>query len=175
MRKLSTPFMRALRDGFLTGIVNLVQEDKDLDLHIRENFLNVYYKGNSMLRLAERRSSRYKVDIHPKFLQGIEIPDLVDEDTTTAFLSKVPSGSTPRNAFPTTCVLCDLCYNRGNTSSENQKIGSCGLQGSPHQGWGFEEAGTNRPKGWQRRAWNPIPRGTARAVARQWPRGPRAA
>ena len=57
MRQLPATFMHALTDGFLRGITRLVRIDHDLDLEIRDNYLNIYYKGNSLLRLAEKNSN----------------------------------------------------------------------------------------------------------------------
>jgi hypothetical protein len=91
MRRLSDTFMAALQHGFLAGITRRVVEDRDLDLEIRDNYLNLYFKGNSLLQLEEMRGgARYRVTIHPKFLNGLLIPDFVDEDTTRAFLDRIP-------------------------------------------------------------------------------------
>jgi hypothetical protein len=90
MRKLSANFMQALKNGFLSGITQTVIEDKSLDLHIRDNYLNVYYKGNSLVKLTAATPERYKVDIHPKFLGDMQVPDLVDQETTDTFLHKIP-------------------------------------------------------------------------------------
>ena len=71
MRKLSEDFFENLRSGFLSGITESVKSDSDLNLEIRDAYINVYYKGNSLLKLAEVNASKYKVDIHQKFLEGI--------------------------------------------------------------------------------------------------------
>ena len=91
MRKLSTTFMYSLKDGFLKCITQKVKEDPDLNLEIRDNYINIYYKGNSLLKLTEINPSRYRVEIHEKFLKGLDIPsDLVDEGTTAKFVSNIP-------------------------------------------------------------------------------------
>jgi hypothetical protein len=92
MRKLSNPYLQNLQTGFLAALAQRVQEDKDLDLQIRDNYLNIYYKGNSLLRLDQLDSDRYRIDIHPKFQEGLDIPAyLVDELTTASFLRSVPA------------------------------------------------------------------------------------
>ena len=68
MRKLSDSFMEALSSGFISGIRRIVIDDKDLDFQIRNNYINIYYKGNSLLKLTEVSPKKYKVDIHPKFI-----------------------------------------------------------------------------------------------------------
>jgi hypothetical protein len=83
--------MSNLKDGFLSGITQAVVADKDLDLHIRDNYLNVYYKGNSLLKLSESNEYRYIADIHPKFLGGMSIPDLTDQGSTDEFIKKIPA------------------------------------------------------------------------------------
>ena len=89
MRKLSEDFMANLKHGFLSGIVQRVIEDKDLDLQIRDNYLNIYYKGNSLLKLTEANHQRYRVDIHQKFLDGSAVPDLTSQETVAGFLSRI--------------------------------------------------------------------------------------
>jgi hypothetical protein len=83
--------MSNLKDGFLSGITKVVLNDKDLDLHIRDNYLNVYYKGNSLLRLVESNENRYIVDLHLKFLEGITVSDLTDHGSTDQFIQKIPA------------------------------------------------------------------------------------
>ena len=43
-------------------------DDKDTFLAIRENYVNVYYRGNSLLKLKELDSNNHKGEIHRKFL-----------------------------------------------------------------------------------------------------------
>ena len=91
MRQLSPDFMHALTKGFLAPITRLVREDMDLDLHIRDNYLNAYYKGSSLLKLSEVGThGLYRSEIHPKYLAGMTVPDLIDDSTTAAFVEAVP-------------------------------------------------------------------------------------
>jgi hypothetical protein len=90
MRKLSDEFMCKLKHGFLSGIVQRVKDDKDLDLQIRDNYLNLYYKGNSLLKLSEASHNHYRVDIHQKFLGGSPVPDLTCQETVAFFLGRIP-------------------------------------------------------------------------------------
>ena len=90
MRKLSDSFVANLRDGFLAGIIQRVIEDRDLDLQIRENYLNIYYKGNSLLKLSEMSHEHYKVAIHEKFFGELAVPDLVNGETVAEFLGRIP-------------------------------------------------------------------------------------
>ena len=55
MRKLSDRFLQDLKSGFLSGLMARVHQDRDLDLEIRQDYLNIYYKGNSLLKLDQVR------------------------------------------------------------------------------------------------------------------------
>lgn len=91
MRILSEAFLTALKSGFLAGLTRLVTSDPDLSLEIRNGYINIYFKGNSLLKLAETGSAGYKTEIHPKFIADLDLPSrLVDEATTARFLRQVP-------------------------------------------------------------------------------------
>jgi hypothetical protein len=89
MRKLSPVFMRDLSKGFLNPLLNKVCLDVDLDMQIRENYINIYFKGNSLLKLDERQGS-YKLYIDRKFIDELVIPKIVDENTLKLFLDNIP-------------------------------------------------------------------------------------
>ncbi|HXK58866.1 MAG TPA: hypothetical protein PLP42_03135 [Acidobacteriota bacterium] len=63
-----------------------------MNLEIRDGYLNIYFKGNSLLKLNEVcPSSKYKVEVHPVFSKGLNLPPyLVDVCTTDAFLGNIP-------------------------------------------------------------------------------------
>ncbi len=84
--------MAALTGGFLAGITRLVVKDKDLDLQIRADSINIYYKGSSLLRLAQKSEAVYQAHIHAKFLEGCQVPDtLTDAASADRFLAAVPA------------------------------------------------------------------------------------
>ena len=90
MRGLSDRFMNSLKTGHLSALTRKVIQDPDLDLQIRHNYLNIYYKGNSLLKLSETRQQQYKAYIHPKFLGDQPISALDDEASVESFLSRIP-------------------------------------------------------------------------------------
>ena len=90
MRRLSDTFCDCLRDGFLSGITENVNADPDLALEIRENYINLYYKGNALLKLTENKTLHYRSEIHPKYLAGVQIPKEFTPDTVDDFLSAIP-------------------------------------------------------------------------------------
>jgi len=92
MHRLSDGFMDCLKFGFLTGILAAVKGDHDLNLEIRDDYVNIYFKGNSLLKLTELcPSTRYKVEVHPAFSKGLILPaQLTDAHTTAEFLGRIP-------------------------------------------------------------------------------------
>jgi hypothetical protein len=91
MRKLSSTFLNCLKSGFLSEITAYVRRDHDLNLEIRDAYINIYYKGNSLLRLAKTGSLlHYKADIHKKFLEGLIIPLDFTENTVPQFIRNIP-------------------------------------------------------------------------------------
>jgi hypothetical protein len=89
MRKLSDPFMAALKSGVLADLRKQVLLDKDLDLQIRDGYLNIYYKGNSLLRLTETATG-YLVNMDAKFRGTLVVPPALNVDTISSFLKMIP-------------------------------------------------------------------------------------
>jgi hypothetical protein len=91
MRRLSPTFLDCLKSGFLSEVTERVRRDHDLNLEIRSSYINVYYKGNSLLKLTETGViPRYKTFVERRFLEGIQIPPVLTESTTPAFVSAIP-------------------------------------------------------------------------------------
>lgn len=90
MRKLSEKFFNNLKVGFLSGITESVKGDPDLNLEVRDHYINVYYKGNSLLKLTETPPFRYKAKIDDKFLEGLNLPLEFTESTVSQFLNAIP-------------------------------------------------------------------------------------
>lgn len=67
-----------------------VRDDYDLDMEIRENYINLYYKGNSLLKLAEVKGAHYRGEIHKKFLAGVDTPGFEDAPSVDRFLKDIP-------------------------------------------------------------------------------------
>lgn len=51
-RGLSDNFMAALTGGVLTPLLDRVKADRTLCLEIREDYLNIYYRGGSLMRIS---------------------------------------------------------------------------------------------------------------------------
>jgi hypothetical protein len=82
--------MECLQYGFLTGLTKGAAQDKDLNLEIRDNYLNIYFKGSSLLRLEERRPGVYQPYVDAKYLDDMTLADFVDAHSVGDFLDKIP-------------------------------------------------------------------------------------
>jgi len=71
MRGLDEVFLADLQreDGILHPILESVHRDRDLVLEIRWNYINLYFKGHSLLKLSrpKRWIEGYKVEIDEAF------------------------------------------------------------------------------------------------------------
>ncbi|MDK2820843.1 MAG: hypothetical protein PWP31_808 [Clostridia bacterium] len=87
MRGLSDKFYECFKEGYLNALIQRVRKDKDLDFQIREDSINIYYKGNSLLKLDADK----KVTIAKKFTLGLDIPLYLDcEAATESFIKAIP-------------------------------------------------------------------------------------
>jgi hypothetical protein len=91
MREISKTFLNCLKTGFLAEITERVKSDRDLSLDIRDSYINVYFKGNSLLRLMDTGSLiHYKAEIEEKFLEGINLSLDFNEETVPLFIKSIP-------------------------------------------------------------------------------------
>ena len=57
MRRLSSQFMNDLNTGFLAPFRDRVIADRSLCLEIREDYVNIYYRGGNLLRISKTPTS----------------------------------------------------------------------------------------------------------------------
>jgi hypothetical protein len=74
-RAISDSFMNDLQEGKLAGLTRKIQNDDTLMLALRGNYVNVYYRGGSILRLTEQNSS-YAAWFDKNYTDGQEPTDL---------------------------------------------------------------------------------------------------
>src|SRR6056297_1124867 len=55
-RKLSQKFIADLKSGQLKEILEFVKSDHTLDIEIRENYINIYYRGGNILKIEEKNN-----------------------------------------------------------------------------------------------------------------------
>lgn len=76
---LSERFMEDLvqPDGLLNPILARVKKDQTLMIAIRENYINIYYRGGNLLRVTEQSAGSYRVFFDDQYNQsGQAGPDL---------------------------------------------------------------------------------------------------
>ena len=67
-RGLDDNFLNALENGILMPLLAEVRTDRDLILEIRNNYVDVYCKGQCLANVRQYRSSkRYRIEAHEKF------------------------------------------------------------------------------------------------------------
>lgn len=67
MRGLSERFMFDLKEGKLVGLLEAVKQDDTLCLKIRKNYINIYYRGGSILKITSSGQD-YKLFFDEKYL-----------------------------------------------------------------------------------------------------------
>ena len=76
-RGLSKDFIGDLQNGMLQSLVERVKNDWTLDLEIRKNKINVYYRGVNILDLTENSAHKYSAVFDVKYTtHGIPAPTL---------------------------------------------------------------------------------------------------
>jgi hypothetical protein len=70
-RGLSPEFLKELQSGFLGPLVERVRKDRSLCLELREDYVNVYYRGGNLLRVS-RESDGYTAFFDQDYLQCSE-------------------------------------------------------------------------------------------------------
>ena len=71
MRKLSPSFINNLQNNYgLRELLNFVKNDNTLDLEIRKNYLNIYYRGGNALRVAEIAENKYEFHFDSNYFES---------------------------------------------------------------------------------------------------------
>ena len=79
-RGLSNEFMQDLLAGFLNPLLVRVKEDDSLSLFIRNEYINIYYRGGNLLKLERKKGGRrYRVYFDPDYAQGEPLPGMPEE------------------------------------------------------------------------------------------------
>lgn len=77
MRDLSVSFLNDLQQGLLHPILERVKQDHTLMLAIRDNYINIYYRGGNLLKLTEQEKGSYSAFFDPEYNKsGYSVPVL---------------------------------------------------------------------------------------------------
>lgn len=68
-RLLSTTFITDLLDGRLGELLEYVKCDNSLDIEIRENYINIYYRGGNALKVTELSPNNYAYHFDNEYLK----------------------------------------------------------------------------------------------------------
>lgn len=89
MRRLKEQFFYNLSSDFLYPLIQVVQEDWDLDLEIRDNSITIYFKGHDLLTVNER-NQKYIVSEN-EFYTNLDAPkELSEEEGVHKLISIFP-------------------------------------------------------------------------------------
>ena len=99
-RGLADQFMVDLKTGSLSPLLDRVRKDATLDLRIRENYINVYYRGGSLLKVSvpnqRNHPPNYLFEFNPDYTKYRDIPlmfppsEVVEIDGCRKWLLLVP-------------------------------------------------------------------------------------
>ena len=94
MRKLDNEFMDELKEGDLRKVLDLVHRDQTLCLEIRDNRVNIYYRGGNILEIDKKGTKySYAFDpmyfVHDRYLMSSE-PVLPTSGPVSAYLEFIP-------------------------------------------------------------------------------------
>ena len=90
MRRLSDQFFSDLQTGYLSPLLGRVRQDNTLMLAIRNGYVNIYYRGGSLLKIEEKKAKyavsfnhNYDTSLDKDRIRSLSMPDtiLTTEDT----------------------------------------------------------------------------------------------
>ena len=94
MRKLDNQFMLDLKEKSLKELLEVVHRDHTLCLEIRDNYINIYYRGGNILCVRKKNSEYfYEFDLkylnHDRYLMKNK-PTVPTNGPITAYLELIP-------------------------------------------------------------------------------------
>lgn len=90
-RGLSPELISALLSGELSPILERVRADRTLCLEIREDYLNVYYRGGSLLKLLKTGPSIYRFDFNRNYFAPSDVNALPTITDPATWVRAVPT------------------------------------------------------------------------------------
>lgn len=115
-RRLSLTFMEDLKSGSLHNILEYIQNDYTLDLEIRQNYVNIYYRGGNILKISEKRANSYNYEFDKEYLNALIFP-------TLSMISDYKSTFEWESYFPMMKQAMDFYFNKHpKTERESQQL-----------------------------------------------------
>lgn len=89
MRHLEPDFLKDLESGILSPLLKEIKADADLDIQIRDNYINVYYKGYSLAKISPSKNG-YEILAHQKINPSQRI-QVVTADDMRSYIGTIPT------------------------------------------------------------------------------------
>jgi hypothetical protein len=103
MKRLLSP---AFIDDLLKGkLLEYVKKDNTLDIEIRENYINIYYRGGNALKVTEIGSNRYDYHFDREYLKAVTF---LTEESIIAYKTKFDWN----NYFPVVKQAMDFYFTK---------------------------------------------------------------
>lgn len=93
MRGLSNVFLSALKSGLLYPLLERVRIDRTLDLQIREDYINIYYRGGNLMKVQKEPHNGFRVSFDSGYSGGKKLhpnDDLITLNDVQAWISAFP-------------------------------------------------------------------------------------
>lgn len=92
MRSLNPKYMSDLKSGLLSKITKTVLNDRDLIMELRDNYINIYFKGQNLVAITYTEDG-YTCTSHEKFSgpASESTTRIASEDDVKSLLSEFPS------------------------------------------------------------------------------------
>ncbi len=103
MKRLLSPIF--IQDLLKSILLEYIKHDNTLDIEIRENYINIYYRGGNALRMKEIGVNRYSYQFDPEYLKATTF---LSEDIIKDYKSKLDWN----NYFPLVKQAMDLYFTK---------------------------------------------------------------
>lgn len=80
MRAISDSFKHALLEGSLKPVLQAVQQDDDLDMELRGEYITVYYRGGRLFSVCQKESKFVYQGIDKQYVKDTVVPDVMQVD-----------------------------------------------------------------------------------------------
>lgn len=93
MRGLSNDFLNALKSGLLYPLLERVRIDRTLNLQIREDYINIYYRGGNLMKVQKEPNKGFRGSFDSEYSGGKRLhpsDDLITLNDVQAWISAFP-------------------------------------------------------------------------------------